>query len=201
MKQSFLSAVGAACLMAAPASALEIGQPAPDFTAKDISGKEQTLSAYKGKIVVLEWTNPECPFVHKHYDGGNMQSVQTYAAEKDVVWLSINSSGEGMEGNMSAEAAAEVVKKNKAVPTGYILDPKGEIGHLYEAKSTPHMFVVDKDGALAYEGAIDDKPTPDPADIPGAKNYVKAAIDALTSGGKIETAKTRAYGCSVKYKD
>lgn len=200
MKHFLLSVFSLLMLAATPAHAIEVGKPAPDFKAKDITGAEQSLSAYKDKIVVLEWHNPGCPFVHKHYDGGNMQSVQKYAAEKGVVWISINSSAEGKEGHLTPEAAKEVLAKDKASPNAYILDPEGTIGHLYGAKTTPHMFVIGKDGVLAYEGAIDDKPTANPDDNATAKNYVKEAIDALVAGKPVETPQTRAYGCSVKYK-
>lgn len=177
----------------------EIGKPAPDFAAKDIDGKEQKLSAYKGKIVVLEWNNPECPFVKKHYDSGNMQGLQHYAKGKGVVWLAVNSGAPGKQGNMDNAKAHEVLKERKSEVTAYIPDPDGTIGHLYDAKTTPHMFVVDKNGDLAYAGAIDDKPGVKQEEINGAKNYVKEAVDALAAGNPVKTASTTAYGCQVKY--
>jgi hypothetical protein len=166
---------------------------------KDIAGKEQSLEQYKGKIVVLEWNNPDCPFVRKHYGSGNMQTLQQYALDKGVIWLSINSGAPGNEGNMDAAQAKAKIAEVGAHETGYIIDDKGTLGHLYGAKATPHMFVIDTGGVLAYAGAIDDKPTADPADIKTADNYVKDAIDALLAGKPVSVAQTRAYGCSVKY--
>jgi AhpC/TSA family len=200
MKHSLLSAIILTLVSAFPAHALEIGKAAPDFKAKDIAGVEQSISQYKGKIVVLEWTNPGCPFVRKHYDGGNMQGLQKENTGKGVVWLSINSSAEGKEGSMDAAGAKASVEKEKANPSAYILDPEGTVGKLYGAKTTPHMFIIAADGTLAYEGAIDDKATADPEDIKTSKNYVQAAVDALLAGKPVETPQTRAYGCSVKYK-
>jgi peroxiredoxin len=199
MKYSFLSAVALMLVVAFPAQALEIGKPAPDFKMKNIQDKFETLSQYKGRIVVLEWTNPGCPFVHKHYDKRNMQNLQHYAVSKGVEWISINSSAQNKEGYLEAEGAKESVLEHKALASAYILDHKGTLGHLYGAKATPHMFVIDKDGNLAYEGAIDDKPTPDINDNATAHNYVKAAIDELLAGKPVTTPQTRAYGCSVKY--
>lgn len=200
MKYSLLSAFVLVLVTAFSAQAVEVGKPAPDFKTKDISGAVQSISQYKDKIVVLEWTNPGCPFVRKHYDEGNMQGLQKYAAEKGVVWISINSSPEGKEGYMTTEEAKSSVEKEKAVPASYILDAEGTIGKLYNAKTTPHMYVISSDGTLVYEGAIDDKASADPADIKTSKNYVKEAIDALLGGKPIATSQTRAYGCSVKYK-
>ena len=200
MKYSFLSAVALLFVAAFPAYAtVEIGKPAPDFTVKNIQDKVETLSKYKGKIVVLEWNNPGCPFVHKHYDTRNMQNLQQYAYSKGVVWLTINSSAKDKEGNLDEAGAKSYIVENKGQALAYILDPNGTLGHLYGAKATPHMFVIDPNGILVYEGAIDDKPTPDKADIVGAHNYVKAAIDELLAGKPVSVAQTRAYGCSVKY--
>lgn len=190
-----------AILPALPLQAAEIGQTAPAFTVKDIDGKEQSPAQYKGKIVVLEWNNPRCPFVRKHYGSGNMQSLQEYALGKGVVWLTINSSAPGKEGYMDATAAKAKIAETGAHETAYILDPEGALGKLYGAKATPHMFVIDASGKLAYEGAIDNTPTPDPADVKTADNYVKDAINALLAGKKVAVAQTRAYGCSVKYAD
>ena len=180
---------------AAPA----IGQPAPDFTAMAVDGAKVKPSDYVGKVVVVEWNNPGCPFVHKHYDGGNMQALQAYATGKGVVWLAINSGGPGREGNMTNAEAKEFISAQKLVVTHYILDPEGNIGRLYGAKSTPHMFVIDAKGNIAYMGAIDDKPTPDPQSLKGADNYVRDAIDALLAGKPVAVASTQSYGCSVKY--
>lgn len=177
-----------------------VGQAAPDFSGVDADGKTVKLSDLKGKIVVLEWHNPECPFVVKHYDSKNMQKLQTAAAAKaDVVWLSVNSGAVGLQGHLTGEQAKEYMTKHEAKPAHYLLDTKGEIGQLYQAKTTPHMFVIDKEGVLAYAGAIDDKPTPRQTDIDGAKNYVTAAIEALEAGKKVEVATSQPYGCGVKY--
>jgi peroxiredoxin len=186
---------------ALPLHAAETGKPAPAFEVKDIDGKDQSLAQYKGKIVVLEWTNPDCPFVRKHYGAHNMQALQEWALGKGVIWLSINSGGVGKEGYMDAAAAKAKIAETGAHETAYILDPEGTLGKLYGAKATPHMFVIDADGTLAYAGAIDDKPTPDPEDIKTADNYVRDAINALLAGKQVAVAQTRAYGCSVKYKD
>lgn len=183
-----------------PALAMvEVGQAAPDFIAVDINENEQTLSQYKDKIVVLEWNNPGCPFVVKHYESKNMQNLQQYATTNDVVWLTINSSAPGKQGNMSTEEAQSLFKEQGLYSTAYILDQDGTIGKLYGASTTPHMFVIDPMGNIAYAGAIDDKPTFDQADIEGANNYVKMAVDSLLAREEIETASTEAYGCSVKY--
>jgi len=180
-------------------AAVEIGKPAPDFTAQSASGKTVKLSDYKGKLVVLEWTNPGCPFVKKFYGAGKMQELQASATKKGIVWLSINSSAEGHEGYVVAESANTFIAEKKAKASEYLLDSAGTIGHLYGAKATPHMFVIDKTGTLAYAGAIDDKPTPHSQDIAGAHNYVTAALSALQAGKTIEMPTTQAYGCPVKY--
>lgn len=197
----FLSALAAFALLGAmPAHATAtVGKPAPDFTGTDSNGKTHKLSDLKGKIVVLEWTNPGCPFVVKHYDSGNMQKLQEAATDKDVVWLSINSSADGKEGNQTPEAANAYIKEKNVKATARILDPTGEIGKLYDAKTTPHMFVIDKDGSLVYDGAIDSNDSFKPETIEGATNYVTDALTALESGKPIEKSKTKPYGCSVKY--
>lgn len=201
MKYSFLSAVVLVLASVMPAHAVEVGKPAPDFKAKDIAGVEQSISGHKGKVVVLEWTNPGCPFVRKHYDGSNMQTLQKYAADKGVVWIAVNSSAEGKEGYMDTAAAKASVEKEKAVPASYVLDAEGTIGKLYGAKTTPHMYIINAEGTLVYEGAIDDKASADPEDIKTSKNYVKEGLDELLAGKPITTPQTKAYGCSVKYKN
>ncbi|MGB1077186.1 MAG: redoxin family protein [Bdellovibrionales bacterium] len=181
------------------ASMPKIGAPAPAFTATDTNGNEVSLEALKGKVVVLEWTNHECPFVIKHYETKNMQSLQEKAAEMGVTWISIVSSAEGKQGATTAEEANEIMAEQGAKPAHRILDPEGTIGHMYGAKTTPHMFVIDAEGNLAYQGAIDDNPSPRQSAVADAKNYVLEAMTALTTGGEIEVAETRSYGCSVKY--
>ena len=191
---------GDAATPASGATAPVVGQAAPDFTATDIEGKPVKLADLKGKIVVLEWNNPECPFVLKHYETKNMQKLQAeVTAKPDVVWVTINSSAEGQQGSLDDAKAKEYVAKSEAKPSHYVLDPKGDIGHLYQAKTTPHMFVIGKDGILAYAGAIDDNPTPRHETVETAKNYVRAAVEALEAGKKVEVATSQPYGCGVKY--
>jgi hypothetical protein len=186
--------------IAAPAAAeIPIGAPAPDFTLPDASGKPVSLAAFKGKTVVLEWNNPGCPFVQKHYGSGNMQKTQAAAEKQGVVWLTINSGAPGLQGHMNGTEAAAFVKAQKASPNAYLLDPAGKVGHLYAAKTTPHMYVIDPAGRLAYQGGIDDKPTANPADIATARNMVLSALGDMKAGRKVAVTESRAYGCSVKY--
>jgi len=185
--------------ISAQAAAPEIGAPAPDFAGTDINGNPFKLSDHRGDIVILEWTNHECPFVVKHYSTDNMQSVQKETTEKGVKWVSIVSSAPGKQGNVDAEKAAMIIEENGAAPAVKLLDPSGEIGKLYDAKTTPHMFVIDAEGNLAYAGAIDDNSSPNPKTVEGANNYVTAAVDSLIAGETIATPSTNPYGCSVKY--
>lgn len=203
IKTLFLGALAVFSLsVATPAhAALEIGKPAPDFAAKDTNGKEHKLSDFKGKVVVLEWTNPECPYVKKHYDSKNMQGLQADYTAKDVVWLSINSSADGKQGNQTNEDANKYMADMGSKPTARVVDADGVIGGLYAAKTTPHMFVINKDGILVYEGAIDDNDSANADDAKTAKNHVKTALDSVLAGSAVETAQTKSYGCAVKYKD
>ena len=178
---------------------VSVGQPAPDFTGVDSNGNQLTLSQYKGKTVVLEWTNHDCPYVKKHYNSGNMQTLQKQATADGVVWLSIISSMPGKQGHVSGERANDLTRSRNAAPTAVILDETSAIGQLYAAKTTPHMYIIDTTGQLVYMGGIDSIPSSDEADIAGAKNYVRAALDAMTAGKTIEDSITRPYGCSVKY--
>jgi len=178
---------------------VEVGKPAPNFTLKDCAGKEHSLTDFKGKTVVLEWVNHECPFVVKHYSGGNMQKLQKDATAKGVVWLSVCSSAPGKQGNMSGADAGKKCTEVGSNATAYLLDEDGKVGQLYAAKRTPEMYVIDPKGVLVYHGAIDDKKSTDAADIAGAKNYVAAAVEEVLAGKPVTTAKTEAYGCSVKY--
>lgn len=178
----------------------EIGKPAPAFSLTDTNGKTVSLADHKGKTVVLEWINYGCPFVKKHYETGNMQALQKEAAAQGVVWLSICSSAKGKEGHMSP---ADWNKANKAqgfAGTAVLLDAEGTVGKAYGAKTTPHMFVVDAKGNVAYMGAIDDKSSFDKEDVKTAKNHVRAALADLKAGKKVATSSTKPYGCSVKYK-
>ncbi len=202
MKQMLnaFTAFTALAVIAAPASAAAVvGQPAPNFKLADVNGRAVSLSDFRGKTVVLEWNNPECPFVRKHYGSGNMQKTQAAAKKDGVVWLSINSSAPGKQGHMNAAQAKEVVAAQKAQPTAYLLDPDGAVGKTYDAKTTPHMYIVNKAGALVYAGGIDDKPTPNPADVNGARNHVLAAMSELKAGKPVSVPTSRPYGCSVKY--
>ena len=197
-----LTAFTALAVIAAPASAAPVvGKPAPNFKLADVNGKPVTLSQFRGKTVVLEWNNPECPFVKKHYGSGNMQKAQAAAAKDGVVWLTINSGAPGKQGHMSAAEAKAVLAKLGSRPTAYLLDPKGVVGKTYEAKTTPHMYIVNKAGVLVYEGGIDDKPTPRPADINGARNHVLAALSEIKAGKAVSVKTSRPYGCAVKYSD
>src|SRR5437763_760946 len=177
-----------------------VGTSAPDFSLTDSKGKTQSVSQYKGKYVVLEWFNPECPFVKKHYGSGNMQKLQEEFTGKGVVWLSIDSSAPGLEGNLTAEQANAKIAEWKAHSSALLLDPDGKAGRTYGAKNTPHMFVINPEGKIVYEGAIDSKATANPADIATASNYVKAALDESLAGKTVTTPSSRPYGCSVKYK-
>jgi peroxiredoxin len=191
-----------ALLVGAPAAAraqATVGQPAPAFNAPDQTGAQRSLDAYKGKWVVLEWVNHECPFVKKHYGSGNMQKTQAAAESKGAVWLSVNSSAPGKQGAMDGKLAASLTSQKNATPTAVLLDPDGKIGRAYGAKTTPHMFVIDPQGTVVYAGAIDDKPSTDQADVKTARNYVLAALDEAMAGKTVSTASTQPYGCSVKY--
>ena len=195
-------ALMAASLAVAPAlAAPQVGQPAPNFKLADTNGKAVTLSDFRGKTVVLEWNNPECPFVRKHYGSGNMQKTQAAAKKNGVVWLTINSSAPGKQGHMNGAQAKASVAELKAQPTAYLLDPNGVVGKTYDAKTTPHMYIVNKAGTLVYAGGIDDKPTPNPADVNGARNHVLAALAELNAGKAVSVTTSRPYGCNVKYKD
>ena len=184
--------------MQARAAAI-VGETAPDFSAGGASGKTVKLSDYKGKIVVLEWTSSECPFVHKWYDSGNMQKLQKKAAGEGVVWLSVNSSATGKPGHWDTVAAKDWIKTTGAAPADILLDAGGEVGHMYGAQTTPHMFVIDKDGKLVYAGAIDSIASANADDIPKATNYVEQAIAELSAGKSVSMNSTKSYGCGVKY--
>jgi peroxiredoxin len=197
-----LAAIVAAVLTLAsttPARAAQVGAAAPDFHGTDSNGKNQSLAQYKGKYVVLEWHNHDCPYTIKHYKSGNMQSLQKEWTAKGVVWFTVISSAPGEQGYVDAAQENAYMKKMGAQPTAAILDPKGEIGHLYGAKTTPNMFIIDPSGKLIYAGAIDDHPTPEISDIQSSKNYVSAALSEAMNGKAVQTPVTRPYGCSVKY--
>jgi peroxiredoxin len=181
--------------------AARVGDPAPDFTATDTNGKVHKLSEYQGKFVVLEWTNRGCPYTQKHYNSGNMQRLQREWTGRGVVWLTVISSAPGKQGYVTAPEENAYLKQANAAPTAVLLDPAGTLGHLYDAKTTPHIFIINPKGALIYNGAIDDRPTTDLADVHGAKNYVSIALEEATLGKPVSNPTTRPYGCSVKYAD
>ena len=180
-------------------AAVEPGEEAPDFTLTDSKGTSHKLSDFRGKFVVLEWLNHECPFVKKHYGSGNMQKLQKDYTAKGVVWLSIISSAPGKQGHRTGAQADADTKDKNAAPTAVLLDPAGEVDQKYEAKTTPHMFVIDKEGKVLYAGAIDSINSTNPADVAKAENHVRQALDAALAGKPVPTPQTKPYGCSIKY--
>jgi len=200
MKTLLAAALGTALAFAGSLqAAATVGQPAPAFTLTDTKGTTHSLADFAGKTVVLEWFNHECPFVKKHYGAGNMQRQQAAATGKGVVWLTINSSAAGKQGHVNAEQANAILGEWKAAPTAFLLDHDGTVGQAYGAKTTPHLFVIDGGGVLRYNGAIDSTPSADPADIPGATQYVEAALGDLAANRPVARGTTQPYGCSVKY--
>jgi len=191
----------AVALALSTAWAARVGDRAPDFTATDSTGKVHKLSEYAGKYVVLEWHNRGCPYTAKHYDSGNMQRLQHEWTARGVIWLTVISSAPGKQGYITAADENAFLKQSNAVPTAVLLDPTGALGHLYDAKTTPQMFIIDPHGTLIYNGAIDDRATTDVADINGAKDYVSLALGEALAGKPVGTSSTRPYGCSVKYPD
>src|SRR5262245_39124296 len=208
-RRAFLTRSGLMALMAGAGAGIarpkaahavpKIGEPAPPFTAPTSNGPSVSLGDYRGKIVVLEWTNHDCPYVRKHYESGNMQTLQKETTGQGVIWLTVNSSAPGTQGYVTAAEANELTASRHAVPTAVVLDPKGAVGRMYGATNTPHMYVVDKAGVLVYAGAIDDKPTTRRADVQGAQNYVREALQSVAAAQPVKTPLTRAYGCTVKY--
>ena len=188
-------------LVSVNAFALTTGEPAPNFTLAGLNpkAKDVSLADFKGKIVVLEWLNHGCPFVRKHYDSGNMQSLQKKYTDNNVIWLSIVSSAPGKQGHVNRDGAIKEKKDNKSSATDVLLDPTGKVGQLYGAKTTPHMYIIDKAGKLVYQGAIDDQPDTDKNSIAGAKNYVDSALSEIMAGKEVTAHTTKSYGCAVKY--
>ncbi len=190
-------------LAARPAPASEpaaVDTPAPAFTLRDANGGTHSLDEFQGKFVVLEWVNFDCPFVRKHYGSGAMQDLQRTMTARGIVWLSICSSAPGKQGYFEGDELKERIATEHSSPTAYLLDPEGTVGKLYNAKTTPHMFVIDPKGTLIYAGGIDNMATTDKGDIARATNYVTAALQEATAGKPVEVKTTRSYGCSVKYK-
>src|SRR5215470_5526319 len=181
------------------AFAVKVGESAPDFQATDSTGQVQKLSQYRGKFVVLEWHNNGCPYTRKHYESGNMQRLQKEWTSKGVAWFTIISSASGQQGFVTAQQENDYLKQMKASPSAALLDPQGVLGRLYSAKTTPHMFVINPEGVLVYDGAIDDKATTEQADIGSAKNYVSQALEEAMANKQVSIPTSRPYGCSVKY--
>lgn len=188
-------AAGSACAVA------NLDQPAPAFKAAAASGGEISLEQYRGKTVVIEWTNHQCPYVKKHYESGNIPSLQKEATGKGIVWLQVISSAPGKQGYVDGAAAVKLNAERGAAPTGIVLDPEGKIARQYEAVTTPHIFIVNPDGKLVYKGGIDSIQSNKKDDIAKADNYVKLALNDLAGGKKIAQASTQPYGCSIKYAD
>ena len=187
-------------LAAAVSAAPQIGEPAPDFSVVDTEGNMHSLSDYAGQLVVLEWTNHDCPFVVKHYGPGNMQDQQRLARdEHDAVWLTVISSKPGSQGHVSPEEADELTASRNAYPTAVLLDESGDMGRAYDARVTPHMYIIDEDGILRYMGGIDSNPSRNPEDISDATQYVVVALAEMAAGEAITDTVTRPYGCTVKY--
>lgn len=196
---AMLLAVSMAVLVSAAQAAVAPGQAAPEFSLVDINGKVQKLSDYRGRYVVLEWFNSECPFVQKHYESGNMQALQARYSQKGVVWLGINSTSPRHSNYRDPARSQVILKEWKSAPTAFVLDPDGKVGKQYGARTTPHMYVIDPKGTLVYVGGIDDKPSISQRDIPTAKNLVAVALDESLSGKPVGTPSAMPYGCSVKY--
>lgn len=180
---------------------IQPGSMAPDFSATDTNGKAVSLSSFQGKTVVLEWNNPGCPYVRKHYGAGNMQALQKEATSRGVIWLTINSGPPGAQGHMNGLEAEQYISDRKSAPSAYLLDPDGKVGRAYGATVTPHMYVIDPAGKIAYMGGIDDKPTANPDDVQSARNYVRDALSAVAQGQPVKTTSARPYGCQIKYND
>jgi len=183
------------------ALAATVGQPAPAFSATDAAGKPVALADFKGKTVVLEWVNPDCPYVRKHYDSANMQATQKGATGKGVVWLAVNSTATGHVDYRKPADMTAWMQAQKAAATHTLMDSDGKVGRAYGARTTPHLYIVDAKGTLVYAGGIDDRPSANPADVKTAKNHVNAALADIAAGRPVAQAATRPYGCSVKYSD
>ncbi|TXH29295.1 MAG: thioredoxin family protein [Elusimicrobia bacterium] len=198
-RRPWMPLLGLSLLAVSLSAEVKTGRPAPDFTLSDVEGKERSLAEHKGQWVVLEWVNHGCPFVRKHYDEGNMQALQKEFTARGVRWLSVCSSAKGKQGHMSPVEWRDTIKSKGSAATAVLLDANGNVGRLYGAKTTPHMFVIDPKGVLVYQGAIDDTPSADPADIPNSTNYVRSVLNQGLSAKPISHSETKPYGCSVKY--
>ncbi len=197
--KSLITAAIVGALTISASFAKEVGKPAPEFTAKTVKGTEVSLADYKDKVVVMEWLNFDCPFVKKHYSGKNMQTLQATYAEKGVIWLTVNSSAEGKQGYLEASKLAEKVAAEGSKATEVIVDTDGKVGKAFDAKVTPHMMIIAKDGTLAYSGAIDSNPSTNAADVATAEKLFANALDAVLAGKEVTNASNKPYGCGVKY--
>lgn len=197
--KKLLAATCIALLSGTAGATAAVGQPAPAFTVKDTAGKTVSLADFKGKTVVLEWVNPGCPYVQKHYNSANMQGTQKDAAAKGVVWLAVNSTAPDHGDYKAPAAMAQWMQQQKAAASATLMDPEGLVGRAYGARTTPHLYIVDASGTLVYAGGIDNKPTANPADVANATNHVKVALGELQAGKAVSQATTRPYGCSIKY--
>ena len=200
LKTLIATALIAASFSSGAFAAATVGQAAPDFALTDVNGKAVKLSDFKGKNVVMEWHNPGCPFVQKHYNGNNMQMLQNKYDATDTVWLTVNSTDAGHQDYLSNDKLHGYIADKKAAPDSYLTYADGKVDKTYGAKTTPHMYVINPAGMVVYAGAIDDKPGTNVNEIKGARNFVVAALDDLKSGKPVSTATTQPYGCSVKYK-
>ncbi len=200
LSRRFAAAAMFVAIAAAPVLAVRIGQQAPDFSAAASNGQTYKLSDFKGKFVVLEWHNNGCPYTQKHYNSGNMQRLQKEWTAKGVVWFTVISSAPGEQGYVSAAQENDYMTRMNAAPTAALLDSDGKVGRLFSAKTTPQMILIGRDGAMLYDGAIDDRPTEDPSSLAGAKSYIAAALSEALAGKPVSTSSSRPYGCSVKYR-
>lgn len=196
-----LAAAALVAFSAAASAAATVGQSAPAFSATDTTGKAVSMADFKGRTVVLEWVNPGCPFVRKHYDSANLPATQKRAVAQGVVWLAVNSTNAGASDYLAPAAMGAWMKDKGAAATATLMDPDGRLGRAYGARTTPHLYVIDPQGTLVYAGAIDSKPSANPADIRTATNYVDQAVAAVTAGKPVAPAATQPYGCSIKYAD
>ena len=193
-----LALAGLAFCLAPAQAAPRIGAPAPAFQAVDVEGRTRNLAEFAGKTVILEWTNHDCPYVRKHYGSGTMQTLQKDMTAQGAVWLTVVSSPPGEQGHVEAAQAKDLTARRNAAPSDVLLDPKGIVGRAYGATTTPHIYIVDPKGTLAYMGAIDDKPSSNPASLDGARSYVRQAMAELKAGKPVSQASTKSYGCAIK---
>ena len=199
MKRNLLCNLAVTLVLASLCYAQKVGEAAPDFKATDSNGQMHKLSEYRGKYLVLEWHNNGCPYTRKHYDSGNMQRLQKDWTSRGVIWFTVISSAPGQQGYVTAQQENNYMKRMNAAPTAALLDQQGDLGRLYFAKTTPHMFIINPDGVLVYDGAVDSKATTDQRDIATATNYVSQGLEEAMAGKPVSTPTSRPYGCSVKY--